>query len=219
MTRDEVARVLKERSALLSQPYGPDAIDAWHATLPRSVTLDEALAAMRSACSESTSGRVTVADVVARVEKPKATRLHTDPLGQLDCHECQGTGWSPRFDQGARRYGPCRTCRPKDGTEAKPDPNGRPSTRQSWATDEGRATIAAIRAGLGQRGHTAHGPSCNCDRCRFIAGARKLAQAERDAAGDTAGMAPVATLVAAVVPPPPAPAPARGRSRRARARE
>jgi hypothetical protein len=64
MTRDETLTILRARSALTSQPYGDEAIDAWHQALAE-WTLDECRTALtRAARAEK---RITVAHLTERL--------------------------------------------------------------------------------------------------------------------------------------------------------
>lgn len=77
MTRDETRMLLRHRSALTSQPYGDDAIIAWHDAL-NEWTLDECRLALTRASREHKT--ITVAHLVERLPyHPKpgtSTQVH-----------------------------------------------------------------------------------------------------------------------------------------------
>jgi hypothetical protein len=107
VNRDDTARLLRVRSALTSQPYGDEAIDAWHEVLK-----DRDFAVCRTAMVDAskTDKRITVAHLLDRL--PQSERHRVDPPEA--CELCDGSGWVsiPSW----RAHNP-RHCRP---TEALP---------------------------------------------------------------------------------------------------
>lgn len=77
MNRDEVTRLLRARSALTSQPYSDDVIDAWAEALDE-WDFDQCRAALMRA-SRATK-RVTVADVIECLPR-KSSYHETPPAG------------------------------------------------------------------------------------------------------------------------------------------
>lgn len=129
MNRDEAARLLKERSALNSQPYGPDAIDAWAEALAP-VSYGDAHKALHRAVKKANGDRVSVKAIFEELPPKEPTRTHTDPLGAKACPRCEGTGYSPSADEhGIVRYGPCPRCRPG---APMPGDEPRPPARDPW---------------------------------------------------------------------------------------
>ena len=64
MNRDETHRLLRQRSALTSQPYGEDVIDAWQVALEE-WTFDQCNAALIRAAREDK--RITIAHLTERL--------------------------------------------------------------------------------------------------------------------------------------------------------
>jgi len=104
MNRDETSRLLRTRSALTSQPYGDDAIDAWYEALhPWTYT------AARDALVDAArhDKKVSVAHVVDRL--PPIER--TDDDIPIHCELCDGHGLLEAPTELAHNP---RTCRPDD---------------------------------------------------------------------------------------------------------
>jgi hypothetical protein len=108
MDRTEVERLLKRRSTLLGQPYGPDSIDAWTDMLD-----DRDAGATWKALHDLVrdgNAKVTVADLCRlTVDKaPKVAEQHGP-----SCGLCEGTGWEPCDDleRNNVRYSQVKPCR------------------------------------------------------------------------------------------------------------
>jgi hypothetical protein len=79
MTRDETASLLRARSALTSQPYGDDVVDAWHEALGQWSYFETRAALIRAARDEQ---RVSVAHLVDKL--PKRSRDTSPPTLPFD---------------------------------------------------------------------------------------------------------------------------------------
>ena len=101
MTRDETAKLLRVRSALTSQPYGDDTIDAWH-----DVVGERAFVECRTALLDAskTDKRITVAHLIEHL--PTIARTRTPPD---QCELCDGCGTVAVPHE--RAHNP-RVCRP-----------------------------------------------------------------------------------------------------------
>lgn len=102
MNRDETAKLLKARSALTSQPYGDDTIDAWHDVLTER-TFVECRTALLDA--SKTDKRIAVAHVIEHL--PTIARTSTAPPDY--CELCDGCGTVSVPPE--RAHNP-RVCRP-----------------------------------------------------------------------------------------------------------
>jgi hypothetical protein len=86
VNRDETARLLRTRSALTSQPYGDEAVDAWHEVLKHR-DFTSCRTAMIDAAK--TDKRITVAHLLDHLPASERTRV-TPPEA---CELCDGSGW------------------------------------------------------------------------------------------------------------------------------
>jgi len=86
MNRDDTRALLKARSALTSQPYGDEAIDAWHDALDQWTNHECRTALTKAARTHRT---ITVAHIVELL--PPIINTPTTPLDQ--CELCDNTGW------------------------------------------------------------------------------------------------------------------------------
>jgi hypothetical protein len=104
MNREETATLLRARSALTSQPYGPDVIDAWHDALA-----GYRLPVVRAALTTAARVRrtVTLADIVEHLPVREAR-----PYDRVahECQLCGGMGWAMTDPAGHGTYTPCE-CR------------------------------------------------------------------------------------------------------------
>lgn len=107
MNRDDAARLLRTRSALTSQPYGDETIDAWLDVLADR-TFDEAKTALLVAAR--TEKRITIAHVIEQLPGRHGRPVVPPPY----CEMCDGTGLVSQPP--IRAHNP-KYCRP---TEERP---------------------------------------------------------------------------------------------------
>ena len=86
MNRDDAARLLRTRSALTSQPYGDETIDAWLDVLG-----DRRFDEVRSALLQASRSekRITIAHVIEQLPG----RNGRPAAAPIDCELCGGDGW------------------------------------------------------------------------------------------------------------------------------
>jgi hypothetical protein len=82
MNRTETTALLRARAALTSQPYGDEAIDAWHQALAHYAFVDLKAALLRVALDHK---QITVAHLTEQLPRPRPPEPDkpTEPEGEL----------------------------------------------------------------------------------------------------------------------------------------
>ena len=103
MNRDDTRTLLKTRSGFTSQPYGDDAIDAWHDALDQWTYHECRTALVKAARTHRT---ITVAHIVELL--PPIINTPATPLDH--CELCDNTGWvdHPHHRPKVCNDNPCR---------------------------------------------------------------------------------------------------------------